>query len=401
MGNFSRNTFDPLKNYVGVRLQQGVPVLDADWNELNDVTRQELYNTFSLTFTDGVPPHGFDFEVGRREEPNDFSVLAGAALIQGRLLRVPKNLRYSTQPWTDPKRAARDGVAVIPPLTTPPGPPEGAPPRIDIVYLDVWDREVGSDEDDNLINPAIGVETSVRLKREATVRVVEGVAEGTTTLPAAPAGHAFLPLALLRRPRNQAQIADIEDIRPFFHSPQGRGVVSFFPAFLPLQQAQDPTQTLPEWRFGISPTGPGPGQSIPKFRAVKPQNQAVSGILPLSLPDRARLRSFAIRGDISAVNGVVQWLILRFRHQVPNASSTETFFDILAEDVIWAEGPGHVFDRTYDFSANQAKLIVDNSRYYYALLTHTGMVPGGYMASIHGISISYEYFGLAGSPTNP
>src|SRR4030095_7946567 len=150
MGNFSRNTFDPLKNYVGVRLQQGVPVLDADWNELNDVTRQELYGTFSLTFTDGVQPGGFDFEVGFRDEPNDFSVLAGAALIQGRPVRVRKNLRYSTQPWTDPRRAARDGVAVIAPLTTPPGPPEGAPPRIDIAYLDVWDREVGSDEDEHL-----------------------------------------------------------------------------------------------------------------------------------------------------------------------------------------------------------------------------------------------------------
>jgi hypothetical protein len=395
MGNFSRNTFDPQQNYVAVRLQQGVPVLDADWNELNDVTRQELYDTFSLTFTDGIQPGGFDFEVGSSEEPNDFKVLAGAALIQGRAVRVRKNLRYTTQPWTNPQRAARDGVAVIPPLTTPPGPPE----RIDIVYLDAWDREVASDEDANLINPAIGVETCVRLKREAAVRV----AEGRETLPTAPAGHAFLPLALLRRPRNQAQIQsrNIESIRPYFHSPLGTGIVSFFPGFLPIQQGQDPTQTLPEWRIGISPTGPGPGEAIPKFRAVKPQNQAVSGILPLTLPDRARLRSFAIRGDISAVNGVVQWLLLRFRHQVPTASSTETFFDILAEDVIQAASAGHVFDRTYDFSSDEANLIVDNSRYYYALLTHTGMVPGGYVASIHGISISYEYYGLAGAPTNP
>jgi hypothetical protein len=397
MGNFSRNTFDPLKNYVGVRLQQGVPVLDADWNELNDVTRQELYDTLSLTFTDGIQPGGLDFKVSGRPEPNDLDILAGAALVRGRPVRVRNNLRYTTQPWTDPKRAARDSVAVIPPLTTPPGPPEGAPPRFDIVYLDVWDREVGSDEDANLINPAIGVETCVRLKREAAVRV----AEGTKTLPTAPAGHAFLPLALLRRPRTLAQITDIENIRPFFHSPQGTGVVSFFPGFLPIQQAQDPTQTLPEWRLGISPTGPGPGQAIPKFRAVKPQNQAVSGILPLTLPDRARLRSFAIRGDISAVGGVVQWDLMRFRHQVPTAFDVELFFDILAEDVIQAAAAGHVFDRTYDFSSDDAKLIVDNSRYYYALLTHTGMVTGGYVASIHGISISYEYYGLAGLPANP
>ncbi len=146
MGNFSRNTFDPLKDYVAVRLQQGVPVLDADWNELNDVTRQELYDTFSLTFTDGVQPHGFDLQVGFRQGPNDFSILAGAALIQGRPVRVRKNLRYSTQLWTDPRRAARDGVAVIPPLTTPTGPARGCPAANSISsILDVWEREVGSD----------------------------------------------------------------------------------------------------------------------------------------------------------------------------------------------------------------------------------------------------------------
>jgi hypothetical protein len=395
MGNFSRNTFDPLKNYVGVRLQQGVPVLDADWNELNDVARQELYDTFSATFTDGIQPGGFDFEVGRSEAPNDFEVLAGAALIQGRLARVRKNLRYSTQPWTDPKRAARDGVAVIPPLTIPPGPPEGAPPRIDIVYLDVWDREVGSDEDADLINPAIGVETCVRLKREAAVRV----AEGTETVPAAPAGHAFLPLALLRRPGNQAQITNIVSIRPFFHSPQGVGVVSFFPGFLPIYNnplTADPA--VPEWRITISPTGPN--QFIPKFRAVKRQNEACSGILPLLLPHKARLSFFTMSGDISAAGGVVQWLILRFRHQVPTASSTETFFDILVEDVIRAERPGHVFNINRSFSADESKLIVDNTQYYYALLTHTGMISGGYTASIHGIAIFYEYYGLAGQPTH-
>jgi hypothetical protein len=393
MGNFSRNTFDPVKNYVGVRLQQGVPVLDADWNELNDVARQELYDTFSLTFTDGIQPGGFDFEVGFSEQPNDFKVLAGAALIQGRAVRVHKNLRYSTQPWTDPRRAARDGVAVIPPLTTPPGPPEGAPPRIDIVYLDVWDREVGSDEDASLINPAIGVETCVRLKREAAVRV----AEGTTTLPAAPAGHAFLPLALLRRPRNQALITNFENIRPFFHSPQGMGVVSFFPGFLPIHSSPLATEAaLPEWRLTISPTGPN--QAIPKFRAVKRQNEACSGILPLSLPHRARLRSFSISGDISAVGGVVQWSLMRFSHQVPTAA--ETFFDILAEDVIQAQRLGHVFSTNYGLSPDESKLIVDNSRYHYVLLTHTGMITGGYTASIHGISIFYEYYGLAGQPTH-
>jgi hypothetical protein len=91
---------------------------------------------------------------------------------------------------------------------------------------------------------------------------------------------------------------------------------------------------------------------------------------------------------------------MRFRHQVPTASSTETFFDTLVEDVIRAERPGHVFGFIRGLSGDDTKLIVDNNRYYYALLTHTGMITGGYTASIHGISISYEYYGLAGQPTH-
>jgi hypothetical protein len=59
MGNFSRDTFDPSKQYTGVRLQQGVPLVDADWNELNDVIRQELYESQSATWgvwNDGIFP---------------------------------------------------------------------------------------------------------------------------------------------------------------------------------------------------------------------------------------------------------------------------------------------------------------------------------------------------------
>ena len=328
MGNVSRNTFDPLKDYVAVRLQQGVPVLDADWNELNDVTRQELYDALSLTFTDGIQPHGFDLEVLSRGEPNDFGVLAGAALIQGRPVRVRKNLRYSTQAWTDPKRAARDGVAVIPPLTTPTGPAEGVPPRLDVVYLDVWDREVMSDEDANLINPAIGVETCTRLKREAAVRV----AEGTTEMPAPPGGHLFLPLALLRRPVNQPQIFNIESLRPSLRTPQGTQLVSFFPAFLPISTAPGFTQKLPEWRIGVSLlSSPGPLE-VPKFRAIKPQCEASVGLLPLVLPDGASLVGIQLGGTIEVVNAQLQWQLVRISQSVFVAGTqadASRFYDIL------------------------------------------------------------------------
>jgi hypothetical protein len=394
MGNFSRNTFDPLKDYVGVRLQQGVPVLDADWNELNDVTLQELYGALSLTFTDGVQPHGFDLEVGFRSEPNDFGVLAGAALIQGRPVRVRTNVRYSTQPWTDPKRAARDGVAVIPPLTTPTG-TATTPPRTDIVYLDVWEREVGSAEDANLINPAIGVETCVRVKREAAVRV----AEGTATLPLAPAGHVFLPLALLHRPVNQAQIVDFEDMRPFFHSPQGIRIVSFLPAFLPVYMppAITPSVKLPEWHIMFSPLAAS--GTAPKFRAVKEQNEAATGVLPLLLPDGAGLSFFSISGDISAIDGQIQWQLLRINQRVSTALNANQFFDVLIEDTFRAVVPGQTVGATYGLPAELPKYRVDNGSYSYALLARTFATPA-YGATIHSVFIGYQYFGLLGQPTH-
>lgn len=60
MGNYSR---DPVsraadafgKRYVGVRMQQGVPVLDADWNMLDDVRRLEHEAVGRWMLGDGVP----------------------------------------------------------------------------------------------------------------------------------------------------------------------------------------------------------------------------------------------------------------------------------------------------------------------------------------------------------
>jgi len=59
MGNFSRDTFDKLKHYVGVRLQQGVPLVDADWNELEDIRKYEL-EAFIKWFVGNGTPLGND-----------------------------------------------------------------------------------------------------------------------------------------------------------------------------------------------------------------------------------------------------------------------------------------------------------------------------------------------------
>ena len=41
-GNFSRNSFDPQKNYTRVLMQQGCPITDSDWNEQMDLVLSQL-----------------------------------------------------------------------------------------------------------------------------------------------------------------------------------------------------------------------------------------------------------------------------------------------------------------------------------------------------------------------
>lgn len=65
MGSFSREqrTFDRLKHYVGVRLQQGVPIVDEDWNELEDIRKEELRAFLKWFVGDGVPQDTSGFKI--------------------------------------------------------------------------------------------------------------------------------------------------------------------------------------------------------------------------------------------------------------------------------------------------------------------------------------------------
>jgi hypothetical protein len=68
MGDFSRDPANLLaeslnKHYVAVRLQQGVPVLDADWNVLDDLRRAELESMSAWSIGDGVPTGSNGFAI--------------------------------------------------------------------------------------------------------------------------------------------------------------------------------------------------------------------------------------------------------------------------------------------------------------------------------------------------
>ena len=225
MGNFSRDTFDRLKHYVGVRLQQGVPIVDADWNEQEDIRKYELRAFLKWFVGDGVPLGNDGFcivSVQDYSKENDFMIRggdgtadgAGRCLVEGWEVVNESDLHYTAQPLYD-----NDGLAAawevlpLPPLTT------CETHRVDVVYLDVWEREVDATEDpDHLVNPAIGLETCVRLKREWVVRVDEGSVEGDPAAWAPPPeilreGHVYYPLACLDRANGDTLIEDINDLR--------------------------------------------------------------------------------------------------------------------------------------------------------------------------------------------
>jgi len=227
MGNFSRNTFDELKHYVSVRLQQGVPIVDADWNEMDDIRRYELRSFLRKFVGDGVPEgnDGFRIEAVGTEQTGiaikDFTIKRGHCLVDGmevinniiiteklltgELIKIKRDIKYTEQAlFKDPSLAKRWGVDPLPPLKLLVG-------KIYIAYLDVWERGVGAEEESALINESIGIETCVRLKREWVVRVTEVAEEMTLREP--PDGHAFYSLAKLEHRRLQISGMAITDLR--------------------------------------------------------------------------------------------------------------------------------------------------------------------------------------------
>ena len=206
MGNFSRDTFDKLKHYVGVRLQQGVPLVDADWNEAEDIRKYELRTFLKWFVGDGVPSGNDGFHILPATGENDFIIKggdgtpegAGRCLVEGWDVINESDLNYTEQRLLKEADLHKTwNVDPLPALTKP------TSERVDVVYLDVWEREVDADEDSNLINSDIGARTCVRLKREWVVRVGEGL----DAPPGVREGHAFYVLAKLKRPAKVAVMA--------------------------------------------------------------------------------------------------------------------------------------------------------------------------------------------------
>jgi hypothetical protein len=159
-GNFSNggvDTFDERKGYVGVRLQQGVPLLDRDWNELEDVRRFFERRIRQHYLGQGVPDlDGFEIRAPGFAAENDVLIAAGSCCVAGYDVWNQEETLFSEQGDRKPLL-----------------PPNQATPDTLIVYLEPEVVRVDGAVDPDLLNRQdINMETCVRDQLRFAVRAV-------------------------------------------------------------------------------------------------------------------------------------------------------------------------------------------------------------------------------------
>ncbi len=219
MAVISPDSFDPMNRYVRVRLMQGVPIVDADVNEREDIQKFELQAFLKWFVGDGAPAGSDGFRITPTEPPAaDFCVrsgITGAAdalhnigryLVCGFDVMIDMDTTYNAQslhksrPGAD-ALAGKWNVPVIDPLPVFDGPL--------LVYLDVWERCVMPTEKRSLVHSGLGVESCARHRREWVVRVTSG------KLPRDTGGHVYAALASVQRRAADPVVypGDITDLR--------------------------------------------------------------------------------------------------------------------------------------------------------------------------------------------
>jgi hypothetical protein len=180
-GDYSRISFDPRQHDLGVLLQQGRPLSDADWNALVAQLRHRLHAGSLDTFGPAVVPmqtpdafrigfSGGNLEIGRGRIYVDGMLVenhgTGAATWDPRLEQVLGALP-----------ALYDDPAAGQPRQQPyyPNPPAVPTSGRHMVYLDVWQREVTHVMRPDLVDPAVGVDSTTRLQTVWQVKLLPNV----------------------------------------------------------------------------------------------------------------------------------------------------------------------------------------------------------------------------------
>src|SRR3954447_2315364 len=179
----SRVRFDPLRDFAGVVLQQGRLLLDADFNEYVAILERRLRaETVDLTSFGPDPDQAGESWVPR-QTPDGFRVTAaGGNLTIGRGRMYVDGLLAENHgvgpPGFDPLLSEPTRTQDTPYAQQPywPSPSPALPTSgTHLAYLDVWEREVTQLEDPDLVEIAVGVDTTARTQTAWQVRLLSNV----------------------------------------------------------------------------------------------------------------------------------------------------------------------------------------------------------------------------------
>ena len=197
----SRITFNPMNDYSGVVMEQGRVQSDADWNELlSELSRRiqaGTLDTLGQAVYPATTPFGFQITPSTASG-GTVTIGRGRMYVDGILVEnhgLMVNGVLQNASW-DPALAELSGSPQPPPASdAAPLPYESQPYGMAapfptsageyVVYLDVWKQPTTFIEDPSLVDPAIGVDTSGRLKTMWRVNTMP-TAAGATCQSAAP-----------------------------------------------------------------------------------------------------------------------------------------------------------------------------------------------------------------------
>ena len=181
-GDYSRIAFDAHLDDLGVLIEQGRPLSDRDWSDLVlQLTRRIQAGTLDTLGAAVVPvqtPDGFEVQAAGGE----LTIGRGRIYVDGLLAenhgRPPDGGTYD---W-DPRLAELFGSEPLdydqqPYYPNPPALPTGGS---HLAYVDVWTREVNRFIRPEMIEPALGIDTSTRLQTVWQVKLLSLGESGAT-----------------------------------------------------------------------------------------------------------------------------------------------------------------------------------------------------------------------------